>query len=640
MKQRVVFLPEGVAVEVLPGTPLFRAAVLAGIEIKSSCGGKGSCGNCLVKVEEGKAEIKSTGKLSREKQEEGYVLSCQALVGDEGLRVMIPSESRLEEHRILYDRPENGEAEDDACLAPEGIPLCTQFKLALDPPSIDDNTSDLSRLRLALRREMGLNRPETEINISTSALKNLAGALREGDWKVTVILAHFQRYAEIVAIRAGHDDRTVYGLAIDIGTTTVAIYLVDLLTKKVVGQHGDFNRQARYGDDIISRIIYAAEEEQGLQELQFAVISTINDVVEELREKAAIPEEDIVQVVAAGNTTMTHLFLGITPRFIRLEPYISTVSTVPAVKAGTLGLKVHPEAWVNSFPQVASYLGGDIVSGILYTNLAHKDDIILFLDIGTNGEIILGNKDWMVGCACSAGPSFEGGGITFGMRAMSGAIERTVIDPVSLEAQVKTVNNARPLGICGSGLIDCLSSLKGAGIIDRVGSFQADLPTPRLRRGEGGWEYVLVWAKDSAGVGDIVITESDVKTLIRAKGAVYAGIRTLLRMLELDESVITKVIIAGGFGNYLHIHDAIRVGLLPDLEYHKFEFIGNSSLKGACLGLLSREALDEAEETARMITYLELSVGTTFMDEYVAALFLPHTDLTLFPSVESVENRI
>jgi uncharacterized 2Fe-2S/4Fe-4S cluster protein (DUF4445 family) len=639
LKRKVVFLPEEVSVEVLPGTPILRAAALAGIEVKSSCGGKGSCSRCLVKVEEGKAIVKSTGKLSTEEQEQGYVLSCQALVDDQDLRINVPISSRLEEHRILFNSTENVDGEEKAYGVYDGYPLCTRFQLALEPPSIDDNTSDLTRLRMALRREMGKNSPETEININIAALRGLANAFREGNWKVSVVMSYFLETAEVITVAAGQNEKPLYGLAIDIGTTTVAIYLIDLLNGKTVLHHGSFNRQSRYGDDIISRIIYASEEEKGLDELHDSVISTINEIIGQILQQTGINEEEIFQVVAAGNTTMTHLFLGVPPDFIRLEPYIPAFSSTPAVKAKDLGLRVHPEAWVHSFPQVASYLGGDIVSGILYADLAANDEIVLFVDIGTNGEIVLGNKDWMVGCACSAGPSFEGGGITFGMRAMSGAIERVLIDPVSLEVQVKTVNNAKPMGICGSGLIDCLSALKTAGIIDRSGKFHSDLKSTRLRSGEEGLEYVLVWAEDSGSETDIVLTEGDVKNLIRAKGAVYAAIRTLLRTLELDESVITKVIIAGGFGNYLHIKDAIRIGLLPDLEYDKFEFIGNSSLKGARLGLLSRKALDKAREIGNMITYIELSVGTIFMDEYVSALFLPHTDITLFPSVESVENR-
>lgn len=638
MRRKVVFLPEEKTVEVSPGTSLLRAAALAGIEIKSSCGGKGSCGNCLVRVEEGKPEIKSTGKLSREEREKGYLLSCQAFVGDEDLQVLVPHSSRLEEHRVLYDRA-GEEVEDWKELFDNYTlsPLCSQFKLVLEPPSLSDNISDLCRLRLALRKEMQEKLPETEININRSALKNLAEELRAGEWAATVALAHFDSYTEIITVKAGNEDSPLYGLAVDIGTTTVAAYLVDLVKKEIVAKHGHYNKQARYGDDIISRIIYATEEEKGLEELQKAIVATINEIIRKMIDEKRITEADILQVVVAGNTTMIHLFLGITPKHIRLQPYIPTVSNVPPVKAVELGLRVNPEAWVNSFPQVASYLGGDIVSGILFSGIYREGDIVLFVDIGTNGEIVLGNKDWMIGCACSAGPAFEGGGITFGMRAMRGAIERVFIDPATLECQVATIGNAKPLGICGSGLIDLLSSLKETGIIDRSGSFQGDLKSPRLRHGNEGWEYVVAWARDAGGGEDIVITEGDVKNLIRAKGAVYAGIRSLLRTLELEESVISRVIIAGGFGNYLHIRDAIRIGLLPDMDVSKFHFIGNSSLKGACLALLSRDAYKKAEEIGKMITYLELSVGTTFMDEYVSALFLPHTDLSLFPSAQKEE---
>jgi uncharacterized 2Fe-2S/4Fe-4S cluster protein (DUF4445 family) len=302
------------------------------------------------------------------------------------------------------------------------------------------------------------------------------------------------------------------------------------------------------------------------------------------------------------------------------------------VKAKEIGLKINPQGLVFNLPSVASYVGGDIVSGALVAELDKKDEITLFIDIGTNGEMVLGNKDWLMCCACSAGPAFEGGGISFGMRAMPGAIERVYIDKNTYEVKYKTIGDKAPMGICGSGLIDCLAKLREAGIIDRSGKIQ-DVDTPRIRKGDDGPEYILAFAQESGINKDIVITESDIKNLIRAKGAIFAGVRIMLSMADLPIEAIDKILIAGGFGNYLNVPDAIRIGLLPDLPQDKFDFIGNSSLKGAHLALLSREALGFADNLGRSMTYLELSIGNAFMDEYVSALFLPHTDLSLFPSV-------
>ncbi|MBW6464329.1 MAG: DUF4445 domain-containing protein, partial [Firmicutes bacterium] len=337
----------------------------------------------------------------------------------------------------------------------------------------------------------------------------------------------------------------------------------------------------------------------------------------------------------AGNTTMTQLLWGVSPSYIRLEPYIPTYSVIPPVKAREIGLNLHHEAIAVSFPQVASYVGGDIVAGALFTRIAHKDETTLFIDIGTNGEMVLGNKDWLVSCACSAGPAFEGGGISYGMRATAGAIEKVDIDPLTYDVIITTVKDAPALGICGSGLIDALSALLDAGIIDRAGKFQRDLETPRMQQGEESMEYVLVWQKDSALDSDIVITEADVKNLLRAKAAIFAGMRTMLQMVEMKVEEIDKIIIAGGFGNFLNIEQAVKIGLLPDIDPERYTFIGNSSVKGACLALLSADAYREAVELGQKITYMELAVGNTFMDQYMSAMFLPHTDLTLFPSFNS-----
>jgi len=466
-----------------------------------------------------------------------------------------------------------------------------------------------------------------------SVLKNLPEALRKANWDVSVTLTDIDTGITVTNVEPGNDNPP-YGLAIDIGTTTVVVYLVNLSTGEVVDQQGSYNKQAKFGDDVITRIVYAVENAEQLQEIRIAVVDTINELIDKILVRQSLTSNDFSVAVAAGNTTMTQLFLGVDPRYIRLEPYIPTMTNVPSIPAKDVGLHILPEALVHCFPSVASYVGGDIISGTMVTDLANGEDIILFIDIGTNGEIVLGNTDWLVSCACSAGPSFEGGGITFGMRAMPGAIERVVIDPETLDVALKVISKTLPVGICGSGLVDCLSKLLGAGIIDRVGNFQMGHPanSARLRATVDDKEFVLAWADQAGGGKDVVITENDVKNTIRAKGAIYAGIRTLLNMVSVEMEMISRIIIAGGFGNYLNVQDSVQIGLLPDLEEERYEFIGNASIKGARLALLSQNAWREAKELGQKMTYVELSVGPTFMDEYVSALFLPHTDYSLFPS--------
>ncbi|NLL18407.1 MAG: DUF4445 domain-containing protein [Clostridia bacterium] len=628
-KFSVTFFPENISVEVEEGVSIKQAAALAGIEIKSTCGEVGTCGRCAVKVQGGKYKDLG-GNISSRLRNSGHVLACRTVVeGD--LTVEIPAESRLDEHQVLVGHSqEKGilvEKELDLLEGYQFNPICRTVYLELPPPTITENASDLTRLYAELRKHVDY----PDIRIPLAVLQNLAVTLREADWKVSVTMACFNGSAQIVSIEAGDTRESQYAVAVDIGTTTVVAYLVKLSTGEIMGSAGTYNKQARFGDDVISRIIYV-NEPNGLEQLHKAVIGTVNELIDKLTKEHGISPSSIHAVMSAGNSIMAHLFLGLTPKYIRLDPYIPTAADLPPVTAKELGLMINPEGWVFSFSALASYVGGDIVSGVLCTRMSESDEMVLFIDIGTNGEIVLGNRDFLVTCACSAGPAFEGGGITHGMRAMKGAIERLVIDPETYEVSVQTVGNGKPVGICGSGLIDCIAKLRDAGLIDRTGQFQ-QVSTPRYRMNEEGPEFVLVWEKDSGIDKDIVITEADIKNLIRSKGAVYAGIRSLLQMVSMDLEVIDKILIAGGFGNYLNLSDAIKIGLLPDVPEEKYEFVGNTSVKGAQLALLSREAYKDAIEIGRKMTYIELSVGNTFMDEFVSALFLPHTDLTLFPSV-------
>lgn len=631
---QVTFMPENKVIEIEKGTSLLKAASQAEIYIKSSCGGSGTCGACKVKIISGDIKSIGTGNLNPEQIADGIRLACQSFV-EGAVTVEVPPESRLQEHQVLMEDVKKGilqESTNDLLVKYGHKPLASKIRVQLSEPTLTDNASDWARLSVELKRNLPY---EKNIEIPLSVLRDLPETLRQANWDVSLTLSDSEDKYTITRIEPGND-RPPYGLAIDIGTTTVVVYLVNLKTGEVEDKQGTYNKQAKFGDDVISRIVYAIETPESMQEIHQAVIDSINELTDKLLVRQNLIQDDLTLAVVAANTTMSQLFLGINPRYLRLEPYIPTVSITPSVLAKEIGLHILPEASVHSFPSVASYVGGDIVSGALVTDMANKEEVTLFIDIGTNGEIVLGNQDWLVSCACSAGPCFEGGGITFGMRAMPGAIERVNIDPETLDVNLSVVGRIPPVGICGSGLVDCLAKMRIAGIIDRAGNFQLDrsINSARLRQTPDDKEFVLAWAHQASGDKDVVITENDVKNLIRAKGAIYAGIRSLVQTVAMDMDMIERIVIAGGFGNYLNVPDSVRIGLLPDLPAENYVFIGNSSVKGACLALLSQNAWREAADLARKITYVELSVGTTFMDEFVSALFLPHTDLSLFPSVE------
>lgn len=657
-ERSVTFLPKGIKVTVDSGTDILTAAGKANIDLKAPCGGDGTCGKCSIIILEGKAKIREDSYLAEKFDGKGYSLACQTLVGDEDLTLRVPTSSIMSKHQVMG--AERAETEDNISASLRDYlfnvwqlksllkhkkqetplkdyslnPLCRWVRLTLAPPDLQDNRDDFSRFLLALKKEV--NYPDLKVSdISLQLLRNLGETLRRDNFKISVLLAQINSKAQVLTVVPGHEPLPLYGLAVDIGTTTVVVYLVDLISGNMIDSVGTYNRQARFGDDVISRIVYATEEGNGLKNVHSAVIDTINNLIQELLVRhREIRENHIRIVLAAGNTTMAHLFLGISPKFIRLEPYIPTANQFPVVRAGDLGLKINPGALVYNFPAVASYVGGDIVAGALYTGMDKSDSpVALLIDIGTNGEIVLGSGDWLLTCSCSAGPAFEGAGITFGMRAMQGAIERLAIDPLTYEVSYTTINHAGPIGICGSGLIDCIAKLRQAGVIDRAGKFQTDIKTDRMRLGEAGAEFVLVWREDTAIEQDIIITEADVKNLLRAKGAVFAGIRALLNTVGFDIQNIETIYVAGGFGNYLNIPDAIAIGLLPDLPIEKYKFIGNSSAKGAYMALLSQEAWQNAVELAGKMTYIELSVGNMFMEEFISSLFIPHTNLELFPNV-------
>jgi uncharacterized 2Fe-2S/4Fe-4S cluster protein (DUF4445 family) len=418
-----------------------------------------------------------------------------------------------------------------------------------------------------------------------------------------------------------------YGIAVDIGTTTIIVYVVNISDGSFVDVGMTYNSQIRYGDDVITRIIYATEN-NGLKELRDTVVDDINDLINTIVERHKIDKDAIGSGILSGNTTMAHLFWGLDTRSIREEPYVPAMSFFPLWKASDANININSNALVYTMPCIASYVGGDIVSGILASKMNRSPDVSLFMDIGTNGEIAIGSNEWLVTAACSAGPCFEGSGIKNGMRATEGAIEAVKINPKTFDVKLNVIGNAVPAGICGSGMIDAISEMFLAGIIDQKGKFVRSLKTNMIRDGEDGPEIVLHKNKK-----DIVLTEVDIENILRAKAAMYAGIAMLVQEVGFSIDKLKHVYVAGGFGNFLNIEKAVILGMLPDLPKERFIFLGNTSIAGAYLCLLSEKLRKEAEDIARKMTYIELSTSKSFMDEYMAALFLPHTDMKLFPTV-------
>lgn len=646
-KWRIRFLPEGVSVFVDEDTSLLSAAKDAGIEIASVCGGEGVCGKCLVRILSGDSHMTSkVNALSEELRSEGYTLSCQTFPRSD-MVVEVPVESRLsfaEEaiKHIELEVPEHEVGFDVYAYSP----MATKLRLKLRPPSLSDNASDLTRLLNAIRQSLNnmqfgskmavlsLQRP---ITISMSALRQLPSTLREGNWEVTATLVRRFDQWEVVRVCAGVDEKHVYGAAIDVGTTTVTVYIVDLESGETVQRLAKYNEQFIFGEDVISRIAYASRNEDGLGQLKEAVIRTINSLLRHATSSLRISSDDIACAVVAGNTVMTHLLLGIEPTHIRIEPYIPAATFFPPLKANEIGLEIHQDGYVFIFPCVASYVGGDIVAGVLVSGLGLKDELGLLIDMGTNGEMVLGNKDFMVTCACSIGPAFEGSGITCGMRSVRGAISSLQVDPKTMDVNFETIGGAKPIGICGSGLVDVIAQLRRVGIIDMSGNMNDQLECKRLRRFNEELEFVLVWGDEAGSKRDITITQADIKNLIRSKAAVYAALRCMLNLLGLNVTQIKRVYVAGAFGSHLNVRRAIEIGLLPDLPQDVFVVLGNTSVKGARLALLSQAAFDEAHSLASRMTYVELSVEPSYMSEFISANFIPHTDLSQFPSVTNAD---
>ncbi|MDR1166083.1 MAG: ASKHA domain-containing protein [Deltaproteobacteria bacterium] len=621
----IVFLPDQVTVKAAVGESVLDVANRGGLHINASCGGEGVCGRCVVELRGGDVEASPGLFLSDEEFKNKLRLSCRAKCNGPA-RIFIPLESRGD--ASFFKKATQA---DESVKVDVLDPTIKETCLILTPPSHEDNASDFDRINSALN-DLGL----TDLDIDLAALREMPKVLREGNFKVKLAINNdiaiqnpeAPPYARIVSIRPQEGSDDYYAIAVDVGTTSVWARLVNLFTGETLPSVADLNGQISFGEDVISRIVYA-DRKDGLQKLQRQVIDTINRLLERLEELYPGYRRKTYLMFVAGNTTMSHLLVGVPPKNIRLAPYVPPAATWPTLKANYLGLNVEPHTVMKIFPAVSSYVGGDIVSGVLASGFYKREELTLFIDVGTNGEIVIGNSDWMTCAACSAGPAFEGGGVRCGMRAAPGAIENFFYDPAAKKHYLGVIGNGPPSGVCGSGLINVVAELFRAGVVNKQGRY-VEGSAPLIRAGEDGLEYLLAPASESAGNHDVVITEIDIENLIRAKGAMFSGYQTLVEAVGLRLGDLERVIIAGGFGKSLNLENAIEIGLLPNLPLEKFLYIGNGSLSGATLAALSANMWRVAHEIKKKMTNFELSETPGYMDKYVASQFLPHTDASLF----------
>ena len=623
----ITILPFDTCVEVEPGTLILDAVKRAGLPLRAGCGGEGTCGECVVRILSGGYDRKASAALPEALAGQGYVLACRTVVRDD-LTILLPEFEELSiQSRVDASLPDAGRISAFAEVAPP----VRRLDVSVPEPTLEDNFSDLHRLEREVLKGTGLE----ALGCAYPALRKLSRVVREKNGRVSVVISieSSGKQGTILDVRAKGGEDRLLGVACDIGTSTVALHLVDLATGEVLASAAGLNRQIKCGEDIISRINYAGKPGHR-EELRGLILGTVNSLINRAVDSVGAAYADIFYATFSGNTTMLHLFLGLDPRYIREEPYVPAVSEVPEAAASELGLDMFPEGRVFLAPAVGSYVGGDITAGLLYTPMLKEGDTVsMFIDAGTNGELVVGNRDWLVTCACSAGPAFEGSGIKCGMPATAGAIERLEIREGSTIAYA-TIGGGSPKGLCGSGLVDLLAELFVHGFIDRQGKFTGKNGDERLVSPDEGRGFRVEEAGACYWGKDLVITENDIANLIRTKGAVYSACALLLKSLGLEWDRIDTFHIAGGFGRSLDVENAIRIGLLPDLDRKRFHYLGNSSLQGAYLILRSHRNKRLVSEVAKKMTYIELNTEPGYMNEYTGALFLPHTDMTLFPSVK------
>lgn len=621
----VTFLPGYRKIEVEQGCTILDAAQRAGLNINVVCGAQGKCGKCVVYVQTGRTlfDRQKYGRFFTDDElSRGACLACETSVeGD--LQVLVPDSTLIQEQKILIDGQET---------AIDFHPSVRKYFVELQPPTLSDPSPDLSRLLWGIQKNGG---PAAEkIYVPLEVLREIPAILRHSEWKATGTIALVPGGYRLVDLQENDTAQRLYGAAVDLGSTTIVVYIWDLVTGKTVSVASNYNRQISCGEDILARVNFARKN--GLAKLQALATESINTAITSASNTAGIDREDIYEVVVAGNTVMTHMLLGIDPAYMIAEPYVPVVRRALSVAAGRIGINCNKNGGLFVFPAVSDFIGGDIIADILACGMREKDEISLLIDIGTNFEVVLGNREWMFSCAGAAGPALEGGEVLFGMRANPGAIEKLTIEPGTLKPAYSTINTVKPRGICGSGLIDLLAELLCTCVIDRTGHINTGIVNPRIRINGHFPEYVIAWAAETDIGKDIVITENDIKNLIMSKASVHAACLTLMKQAGISRREITTIYFAGAFGNYINKKNATVIGLIPEIGIDKIINIGNGAVTGANIALINRRKRKTLDDIACQIAYIELNAESSFMDEYTSSTFLPHTDLTLFPLVQKL----
>ncbi len=628
---------EKVTVSTMVGENLLETARKSNVVIDAPCSGNGSCGKCRVKLLGGELDSKKTRHISDEEYAEGWRLACcSKVVGD--VQIMVPDIASAYRSRMKVadlSSPQEIKIFDDCMEHLKEADLehgnnMRILSVKMDVPSLEDTMPDVERLERALQAETNAQK----VRIPYHVLKKLPDVLRASDFDVQCVVAQGKTQVFVYDVLEKEKKAVAAGLAIDIGTTTVSAVAVDMLTGKILAKASAGNGQIRYGADVINRII-ESQKPGGHKKLQDAIVEeTLNPMILQMCHSAGISPLQVYRLAIAGNSTMNHLLVGVNADPLRMEPYIPAFFKTNAFYASDINLKVHPDAHIIMAPNIGSYVGGDITAGALVSMLWNQPHFSLFIDLGTNGELVFGNSDFMMSCACSAGPAFEGGDISCGMRATDGAIEACKIDKETMEPTFDIIGDPgqKPIGLCGSGIIDVIAELFRCGIISPKGKFIRE--GKRIKHDHYGMgSYVLAFEEEAESSKDVEITEVDIDNFIRAKGAIFSAIRTMLKSLDFDISMIEEVYVAGGIGSGINMQNAVNIGMFPDIPIEYYHYIGNSSLCGAYAMLLSTKAERKVYELARNMTYLELSTEPGYMDEFVACCFLPHTDSSLFPTV-------
>ncbi len=628
---------DDVIVHALQGENLLEVARKANVAIDAPCSGNASCGKCRVKLLSGELDSQQTRHITDEEYASGYRLACVSkIVGD--VSVEVPDIASAYKSRMKVADLSSPEEiaifeKTKSQIVDSGIQMVNDLSVVevqMDEPTLDDTMPDNERLTRALQEAGGVEK----VTLPYFVIKKLPDVLRDSHFHVKCVVKKNKHGFYVYDIKDAAEDVKVYGLAVDIGTTTVSAVLLNMESGEIIAKASAGNGQIRFGADVINRIIESCKP-GGREKMQKAIIEeTLNPLTLSMCQSAKIGSDQIYRMCVAANSTMNHLFAGVNADPLRCEPYIPAFFEMNGFKGADLGLEINPNARIIIAPNIGSYVGGDITAGTLASMIWDKPEFSVFIDLGTNGEIVFGNSDFMMSCACSAGPAFEGGDISCGMRATDGAIEACTIDAETMEPSYSVIGDEgeKPVGLCGSGIIDVISELFRCGIINAKGLFVRE--GKRVRHDEFGMgSYVLAFKEDAGSVKDVEITEVDIDNFVRAKGAIFSGINVMLESLGFDVSVLEHVYVAGGIGSGINMKNAISIGMLPDIPLEKYEYIGNSSLSGAYTILLSREAEEKVHDLGRNMTYMELSTHPGYMDAFVAACFIPHTDASLFPSL-------